>query len=89
MYLLALLGPFTDHTDRFPYPLLYFTLRNPYPFIYLKPEKGTPLGGASPSRPLLSPPPGSLGLLLFEGIQEMVITHKNVGNWETAHLPLP
>ena len=43
MRLLALLGPCTDHNDRFRYPFVYFSYRNPYPFIYLRLEKGTPV----------------------------------------------
>ena len=38
MRLWALLGPFSDRKDRFPYP-----------FIYQKPEKGTPLGRQCPA----------------------------------------
>ena len=46
IHLFGPLGHFTDPNDRFPYP-----------FIYLKPEKDTPFGGASPYRPLQEVPP--------------------------------
>ena len=46
--LLALLGIFTDPSDRFPYPFVYFNQWNSYPFRYLKPEKGTPFGWSLP-----------------------------------------
>ena len=39
---LALLGPFTDHNDRFPTPFKYFKYWSPYLFIFLKPEKKFP-----------------------------------------------
>ena len=60
MNLLALLGLLTDQNDSFSYPIIYFNQRNPQPFTYLKPQKGTPFGGASPVGNYRDYPPGGL-----------------------------
>ena len=48
MHLLARLSLFTDRSDIFPNPFIYFNKWNPYHFIYLKAEKGTPFGESLP-----------------------------------------
>ena len=68
MHLSALLGVFTDRSDSFPYPFIYFNKWNSYPFLYLKPEKGSPF----PESPRIGlyreyPPPPSLPLYAIIG----------------------
>ena len=49
IFKMHLLAPFTDQNDRSSYPFIYFNQLIPHTFIYLRPEKGTLLGGASMS----------------------------------------
>ena len=58
-HLFALLAPFTDCYDKFPYPFIKFYLWNPY-HNYVQNLKKVPLlGGTSLRRPILEPAPGS------------------------------
>ena len=48
IHLLALLGPFTDPNDRFPYPSIYFNKWNPWPFHIPEAWKRNPFRGVPP-----------------------------------------
>ena len=61
MYLLALLGHFTDRNDRFPYSFIFCNWWNPCPFIQLNPEKGTPFGGEPTVLVIAGSTPSPLG----------------------------